>query len=748
MQEVSVKQSAQRLTLTNGYIQVGFDLEHPQIDRIQADFTGLGQYGRNVVAQKEDGLARRGVVLERHDIERDEQRDQAAASYASSQAAHPSLAVTVVQNTADKVVVRIDGIVDYAPNPLLTSSWTIALAAGERFCQLDITINALRAGSVASICISSYFSLPSVYGLFERGVLQRINSPAPYFATSNPLQRFYALGGGACIDINAQGQRETVLLNATWDNVGTFYRSGLQQVLIGSHPVQETWSEEQWGQAPAIQIAAEQQWTANLRLGANNYDFPIAGIPNDTQMLFADIRALAIAIYATSVGALASFELPGKVSPTLATPERGYQPLYNFFDPDAWETVCTLLYAGDPYLQNEARKIIEVSGEAIAADGQIPHHFSENEPRFEAISGATQTGPNIFWISAALQYAKVTGDEGWLREQMPRIQMALKFLLDRYDPAVRLINAPGPLWIDVFVREGYTADTNTFAVGLLREVAEAEEFLGQHELAQQRRVLADDISAGINEHLWAYDHYVTQMNRDGSKRDFVDYDANLLAIAFGIATPRQAQSILVRIDSGPCTHGRATYVSERYYGPDDCYNRNIGDSSCTMARIGWADGQARAVVRDIDTLEQRIIEPLRADLFASTWLSERYDCDGKGIRTPYYHEYPEVLVMLLREVVFGIKLGLGTVVLQPTAPTNYHYQVGNVRVDFSPRAVSLLLPGSGQRQFAIHRLLPNMGYQVVEGGAEREVKTDAQGVGRFVAQVGGEVQVLLVARVK
>lgn len=746
MQEVSLRRSRQRLTLANGYIQVGFDLEHPQIDVIQADFTGAGQYGRNVVAQGTDGLARKGIVLERYDIGRDGQVGQAAAGYASSQAAHSSLTITVIQNTANKVVVRIDGIVDYAPNPLLTSSWTIVLAAGERFCQVDINVEALRPGSLVSICIGSYFSLPSVYGLFERGVVQRMNSSAPSFATSNPLHRFYALGGGACVDIEAEGQRESVLLNASKSDTSTFYNAGLQQVLVGNYPTQERWSEEQWGQAQAVQIETSQQWTASLRLGANNHDFPIANISMDSQMLFADIRTFATAIYATTVGSLVSYEFPGKVSPTLATPERGYQPLYNFFDPDAWETVCTLLYSGDPYLQNEARKIIEVSGEAISADGQIPHHFSENEPVFEAISGAIQTGPNIFWISAALHYTKIMGDEGWLREQMPRIELALKFLVDRYDAGVRLINAPGPLWIDVFIRDGYTSDTNAFAVGLLRDVAEAEQFLGQIELAWQRQALADEISEGMNEHLWMGDHYATQMNLDGSRRDFVDYDANLLAVAFGIASSTRAAAILARVDSGPCTHARATYVSERYYGAEACYNGNVGDSSCTMGRIGWADGHVRAVVGDVDTLEQRILEPLRADLFASTWLSERYDCQGVGIRTPYYHEYPEVLVMLLREVVFGIKLGFGTVVVQPIAPTNYHYRVGNVQVDFSPRAVSLTLPGSGERQFTIHRLLPNGHYRVVGSGMDDEVQTDAKGMLRFVATIDEMVQVSLVTR--
>ena len=66
VQGVSLKQSNQRLTLANGYINVEFDLEHPQIDRIQADFTGAGQYGRNVVARgmgwRVEGLCLSGMM--------------------------------------------------------------------------------------------------------------------------------------------------------------------------------------------------------------------------------------------------------------------------------------------------------------------------------------------------------------------------------------------------------------------------------------------------------------------------------------------------------------------------------------------------------------------------------------------------------------------------------------------------------------------------------------------------------------
>ena len=59
-------------------------------------------------------------------------------------------------------------------------------------------------------------------------------------------------------------------------------------------------------------------------------------------------------------------------------------------------------------------------------------------------------------------------------------------------------------------------------------------------------------------------------------RDFIDYDANLIALSVGAASDNLASRIFQRVGSGNCTHARATWVSERYYGPDDTTNGNTG----------------------------------------------------------------------------------------------------------------------------------------------------------------------------
>jgi hypothetical protein len=742
VEQVSLERSAERLALDNGYVHAEFDLAHPQIDVIRADFGGRRRYAADLTSAGAGPLGQSGVVLE---------RDGPDGAHASSEAAGDDLRVSVLRDDPQEVVLRIDGIVDDAGDPLVTSSWTLALKARERAFRLQTSTRALRTADVGGVRIAAHLSGSSVHGLFERGVVQMMNSADPDFASSSPLERAYFLGapGGGAIDVASDGQRATVLHSrAACGNAptGGAARTGVELVLAGSHPEPDRWTRSGWSAAAPTRIAAGQRWRTDATIAANGYDFPAGGLvePGDN-LPEGDLRAIYTAVYGTAAGVLGSYGQPGAAYPTLATPNRSYGAGNSFFDPDAWEVIRALLYSGDRYLQREARRVIERSGQAILASGQIPHHFDGADPTYVAISGATQTGPNIFWISSALDYAGATGDYDWLRTQMPRIEHALAFITDRYDPGVQLISAPGPLWIDVFIRENYTADTNAFMVGLLRRIADAEAFLGDAGRAADRRGMADDIAAGMNERLWSGDHYVTQLNPDGSTRDLVDYDANLLAVAFGAAPPDRARAILDRVDAGPCTHGRATWVSERYYGPADTYNGNTGDSATAMGRIGWADAGARRRVGDLATYRDAILDPLRADLLERTWLTERYDCAGNAIRAPYYHEYPELVAMLLREVTYGIDLGLGKVTIDPFGPRDYRYHVGDVDVDYSARSLDLSLPGSGQRAFELHGLVAGARYAVVatgSGSAEpQQPRADAQGTLRFDAPVGADTTI-------
>ena len=76
--------------------------------------------------------------------------------------------------------------------------------------------------------------------------------------------------------------------------------------------------------------------------------------------------------------------------------------------------------------------------------------------------------------------------------------------------------------------------------------------LGNTTGADRLRVLAENVTAGINTWLWAQDHFITQLNPPGQAgqewvvRDKVDYDGNLVLAPAAPAGPAAACCCLLR----------------------------------------------------------------------------------------------------------------------------------------------------------------------------------------------------------
>jgi hypothetical protein len=62
----------------------------------------------------------------------------------------------------------------------------------------------------------------------------------------------------------------------------------------------------------------------------------------------------------------------------------------------------------------------------------------------------------------------------------------------------------------------------------------------------------------------------------------------------------------------------------------------------------------------------------------------RYGCDGlpQLNRTAFYFEYPSVVAMMIREIRYGISLGINSVDINPFGPKDFEYNVGNVHVKY------------------------------------------------------------------
>jgi hypothetical protein len=713
-------------------------LSATQLVGISGDFEGLGNYGHDAVV---------GLALEREDAN--------GTVYSSASSGGGSGRVSVREATAERAVVVLSGVADQASDSVAVETWTFTVRRGKRYVELRGQGGIKQSVQAKAVRRSWTLSPSSMHGLFEGGIVQmkNPNRTAARLASKDRLNVAYALGGWGG-DLEMAGNVSVALKPVGGDRVGVLLsalegedNTAVQEVLAGDF----TGALDTWGRGwedpgvYAVAIQAGHTWDTVTRLYPNNADFPTHTL-GPFRMPASDVRAILTGVYASPVGNINSqvnMVLPGEhvaqMATTPKTPRAGYEGTYNYFDPDNFISTAALLDVGDPYLSTQVRLVLERSGAFLTESGQLPHHFVNITPTYVALSGETQTGPNLFWVLACLNYAKSTGDLDWLRGYMPTLRKASSFLFGLIDPEVGLAKAPGSLMIDVFIRNNFTADTNAMLVGFFHDFGEAEEAVGNATGAVSLRALASSVSSAINRRLWAGDHYVTQLNPNGSTTDFVDYDSNLIALAHGVPDATRAAKVFSRVDKGHCTHGRATYVSEVYYGPNDTTNGNIGDSACSMGRIGWFDALARRRFGDQATFDNILLDPLRDDLLRWTWMHERYACDGSPQlnRTNFYFEYPSVVAMMLREIRYGINLGLTSVEIQPFGPRAFEYHIGNVHVNYSSSAAQLRLPGIGERTFGITGLLPSTTFALsVTGRPPAVVHSDRSGAVSFVAQVG------------
>ena len=616
---------------------------------------------------------------------------------------------TVVSTTASETSSEciVNAVSDETGQVLTTTRWTLTLDG--HGVRVHSRIEYLRASPAQAVALNVSATQWLLAGFFDRGVVQQIRFGASGFASSDPLNVFYTVGNGvgslAVVPDPAPGQSILTRDEAR----GTV---GLQLVRFGSATVEDEWTDITWVEIDEgfhvisrPTVAAGDAFEASFVLHANDLPFPTHALDPSAFSNLDDARTHYTAVYATSATTLGGYLIQGSGYPTILMPQRTYWTLHTFFDPDAWSTVSTLAFSGDPYLERETRRLIERSLGGILDSGQVPHHFDGEEPLYIAISQAAQTGPNLFVTLASLDYVAGTGDVDFLHTHWDTLVRAVDWVLEFLDDDRKLLNVIGPLWVDVFKREGYTFDTNAATVYVLRRLADAAAYLGHPDLVNRYHGVIATIIAGIDT-LWDSDHYITARGKDAwdDIHDMVDSE-NYLAVAFELTDPSRYAAIIERMDRVPNMHpgGKGTWVSEVYYGPEFCHLENTGDSKTAMARLWWGDLLARYVIGDAETFVC-MFEAVRADQFELTWMRERYGAEGTMIRAIGYHEYPEILDKMLREAWYGFGVTLSRVTVRPLKDEPFRYNTGRLTLDYSLDRVLVLVPGDGTRTYTIHGL--------------------------------------------
>jgi hypothetical protein len=777
---VTYSENESSARMENGFVALRFMKDTATV-HIAADFLGAGAYVD--VFSKPFGLE---VLL------------PSSAAPRTCGSAAPAVTHSVSANQ-DEVTIQADGITDCETNPLVSESWTMTMRANRRDISFSIRGRALVAAQVRAVLHGAYFRSPSIYGLFDdRGVAQMMNKTAACLGSNQTMSRLYALGGGVSVDYirgDATRSQPVVLLSR-----GDSFGSGVQDIVLGSYPDVGLSYASSWGRcwagdasAAVVDLQGSESWAYSASFVPNNYDFPaysLSDVSRQPDMPFQDLRTYMTGVYGSPAGCLQGYYEGhnGTIAPTISHPDVGYEPDTNFFDPDNFISLSALMYSGDSFFLNEVRRVLERTGEtmcgigsdqlaaycsaprerkmhrnsasslrfgqlgasseseaaaAAGRTGQLMHHFVNLVPTYESIAGSEQLGPNVFWTWSVMRYIALTQDYAWAGRMFPYVDLSVRYLLTFFDERRGLVSAPGPLWIDVLVRENFTSDSNAAMVPFLltaetyyetvcvMQASAASSSSSSSEqqqaaasadncraFAKQLRLVAERIAVTMSSELWdeaSDDHFITQLDPNGGTRDFVDYDSNLLAVAFGAvllgtnssgggggaqAGLERSKKILARVDSGEFAHVRATWCSEKPYTGDacDCYivgGSVCGDSVVTLARIGWADAHARRVVNDPATFDSLLLAPLQEDLAQDVWLYERYDSTGEQIRTSFYFEYPSLVTMMLREVRYGLEVGIDAVTVSPfrgSAPERFSLAFGETFFSYSENKVVLALP--------------------------------------------------------
>ena len=721
------KDKGNRLVLSNGYLFLEFDKSKFAIDILKSDFFGKGHYGSNLVSKAltgESGLL--SIVLS----------DTIKSTHAAPSTSDFEYKIL----THDNDVLQVEFKSTISKNEISAkSNLILTLLSGKRKFNIKTSVKPVHSAKINLIKLCFHFNQWFMNGFFDKGVVQNISSGNKMFYSEDPLNVFYTIDnkkGSVSVIPVARGTVQGHLEVSGTDS----FKVGIESVLFGSYTQADRWIDSDQMKPVANYAESEKIYQCSYDIYANNYPFPVHGINSSENMDFEDLRTFYSEIYGSAAGVLGTFKNTGSAYPILVFPGGPYGNMYTFFDPDSRSTVSTLSFSGDVYLQNQARVIIELA-EQNMRNGQFPHHFAAGKPEYLSIAKSEQPGPNIFWVLAAIDYASATGDYNWLKVHYNKMKEATDHILKTYDPEMQLVKVNGPLFIDVFIRNDFTLDTNVMLLRLLPLMSDIAMLCNDEDDAERYLVYSENIKSGINEHLWnGNDHYFTQKNTDGTIRDMVDYDGNYAAIAFGAVTDETiVNSIFKRVDGGKNTHpkGFGTWPSEKTYEETDCYGGNTGDSDVAFARIWWLDMFARYVSGDLDNFNM-YFNKMRKDLIDNTWMRERYDSKGFQTRAHYYHEYPEILTMVLREMIYGINIKPGKVIIKPFGKKKYFYKLGNLEVSYDRTCVELTVPGTGTLNYAIYGLLPDTIYSSSVVGT---VLTDNHGMATFMAPAGMKISI-------
>jgi GH15 family glucan-1,4-alpha-glucosidase len=167
------------------------------------------------------------------------------------------------------------------------------------------------------------------------------------------------------------------------------------------------------------------------------------------------------------------------------------------------------------------------------------------QPKYQSGHRSASLDGNALLVLAALNYLKKSGDQGFVDAYWSALKRGLEWLKNFAPEQDGLLYQSAYAdWADSIARPGRVLYTNVVYWKAVREMAATADRLGKSEARDRYAQLEEEIAHAIQEFFWREDlgYFITHQRFEN-----LSSSGNLLAIAWGLANPAQAESILQRM---------------------------------------------------------------------------------------------------------------------------------------------------------------------------------------------------------
>lgn len=184
-------------------------------------------------------------------------------------------------------------------------------------------------------------------------------------------------------------------------------------------------------------------------------------------------------------------------------------------------------------------------------------------PKYVTAHNTISLDGNCLLVIACLRYARQTGDIAFAKANWGHLRQALNWLEDHTHKDDGLLHqAAFTDWADSVGRTGRILYTNVLYWKALQEMS---TFAQQHDLADDLQCCSDKafkLRQALQRQFWREDlgYFVVS-----EQHDMLSSSGNLMAIAWNLATPAQAHSILDRMQEFGMADPVPTRVTHREY---------------------------------------------------------------------------------------------------------------------------------------------------------------------------------------